>query len=292
MNPLESLDRITDRIPWYTYLFAWLLICYLVAQGLGLLDKELQKNIYVLAFAGVIIILSGVLLFIGWRQASKAQKLTNYAQSLTNDYEQSDTEIYRSTEAIDILNRISKTTARVFHESYPPDRLILELNTICQLIRAFFKNQKSKDPLVTIFIPNTEESKLHVIGFAGHTSSVLDYKPRITGENSAGYSFMTGELNYERDVTKPGARFEPNEKGNRFLSLVTESIMCGKEVVGVLSITGVEANSYDETDDIPYLKAFANTLAPLIHYKRIVGEGSKEDDPNRKSLFSTGEKTN
>ncbi|PTM58045.1 GAF domain-containing protein [Desmospora activa] len=279
----EVLDRLFKKFPWFPYVFACMAI---LGFGWWLLTQPVWENLT----PSVLIIGSILTLFViglcwwGYRKTSKSI-------NQINDFSQSEKENLRSAEALDIMSTIGSTTAKLLYESYSSYKFGHAINHICWLIRVFMTNPKSTDPRVVIFIPNGAETKLNPCGWAGHSTDLLQYNPKITEKNSAGFTYITGEDNYEPDVTARGARFESNpESENHFYSLLTTPIRCGKEVIGVISITGNERHSYDESEYIPYMKAFANALSSLVYYHLKSQEG-KRDGPSEEAVSSTTGKT-
>jgi hypothetical protein len=258
----DLLDKLFKRFLWFPYVLAFISILGLVWYTLSQLDWENLQNIpiEVIVIVTILSFLVGILLW--WSYKRTARSL-----NFTEEFSEINEEIVKNTDAIDILSTIGNLIAKCLREPFSKTNHLYTFNHICWMIRAFMINKKSKDPKVVLFIPNEEETHLEPCGWASHSTQIQKFTPAISQENSAGFTYMTGEPYYLPDVNAPGSRFEHNDHSdNSFYSLVTVPVKCGKDVIGVLSVTGEEKNSYNESEDIPYLRAFANALSPLVSY--------------------------
>ncbi|MDN4595428.1 GAF domain-containing protein [Polycladomyces subterraneus] len=258
----ELLEKLFKRFLWFPFVLAFISILGLVWYTLSQLDWENLQNtpIVVILVVTVLSFLVGILLW--WSYKRTARSL-----NFTEEFLEINEEIVKNTDAIDILSTIGNLIAKCLREPFSKTNNRHTFHHICWMVRAFMINKKSKDPKVVLFIPNDAETHLEPYGWASHSMQIQKFTPIISQENSAGFTYMTGEPYYLPDVNDPGARFEyNNHSDNSFHSLVTVPVKCGKEVIGVLSVTGEEKNSYIESEDIPYLRAFANALSPLVSY--------------------------
>jgi hypothetical protein len=272
-----------QRILWFPYILAFIIIAGTAFYALSQPDwKNILEHPVILVIGVVFLIFPAVLLYSAYRQHKRSL-------SIEQGFSDSGKEIVENTYAIEIMNKIAKTIAVCLWEPFSEENNRDTFIHICQLIQAFMTNEKSQSPKVAIFVPNEDETHLVPCGWANHSLRIKKLALKISQESSAGFTYMTGEVNYEPDVTAPGARFEPNKHADsKYFSLVTVPIKCGNEVIGVLSVTGVEKDSYNADEDFPYLKAFANALSPLVAYhitrrkgvhdERLQGAGARKEN--------------
>jgi len=280
----DFLEKLFNRFLWFPFITAYIVLSGLVWYAISQMDwGNLKKTpIPVIIVASVLSILAALLFWWSYKETAKSLRFKR-------DFSESDKDLVKATDALDIMSKIGNQITKCISEPFSTANNHYTFNSICWLIRAFMINERSKDPKVVLFIPNEEESHLEPCGWANHSTRIQKFILKISQENAAGFTYMTGEPYYLPDVNAPGVRFERNiYSNNSFCSLVTVPVKCGNEVIGVLSVTGQEKNSYNESEDIPYLRAFANALSPLVTHhllgrKGVCGEhretvGSKRTD--------------
>lgn len=125
----------------------------------------------------------------------------------------------------------------------------------------------------------TENEKLKILhgyGFSPEGKKKLE----LSLHNSkAGYSFINNKPFRSNDITVDSTYVRNPLSSTKYNSLICVPIEFNDEVIGVLSIDGLNKNSFEE-DDIDYITYFANAIAPIL-YKEIVYINSKNKEETK-----------
>ncbi|WP_141201621.1 GAF domain-containing protein [Paludifilum halophilum] len=176
---------------------------------------------------------------------------------------------------------------RGFYNNLSPRDRSTSYRCIYEIVQEALRNEKSGDPRVQIFVEdenNTGLLKPHLSAFVGHRSRARDNRIEKSISTAAGYTYLTGETYFDSDTTREDSLCQRKPKANRpFYSMICVAIEVEEQILGVLSVTGDQKESYREVHR-DFLEITANMLVPLLisDLQRKKSNGSESVPQNEK----------
>lgn len=181
------------------------------------------------------------------------------------------------THYLKLLNQAVLTTEKCIPETASRGDLLHKINDFYDFyLHGIITILTNKDNVhrVAVFHKHNE-SELKILYGHGYSPEGKEHLRLGLYDSKAGYSFIQQEVFHSGDLTQDSSYVRNPKSSKQYHSLLCVPIIYENESIGVLSIDGLNVNSFHK-DDIDYITYMANGISIILH-KELNMEWSKEE---------------